>query len=197
MKRAIVAVLFGLVAQPSLGETCQERFTRLFIDRAPKGPITIHVTQKLGAAAATVNENHQIDSGHWMSRMIEPANHPWTLAYGKGLYASTDQGKSWKKVRDLDSQQAFDDAIARLKEQAKTVRNATCDTDAIDGVAHDTVEAEYDNAAQKSTHKDRFWVNKATGWVSKATSWSKYPAFEMTLSQLISPAPDLKLPKPE
>ena len=79
---------------------------------------------------------------------------------------------------------------------ALTVKNASCGSEELDGVLHETAEADYSNAQMNSEHHEKFWVNPKTGWISKSVGKMKMGAFESTTTQLVEPAPDLSLPTP-
>lgn len=184
-------------ALPSQAESCREKFTRLFTDRADKGPVKIHVTQQTVGGPTMKNYNYQAGDGHWMSEMIEPANMQWTLVYNNVMFSSSDKGKTWNKIRALDSQQRKEDVQKGLEKTAATAANFACGSEDLDGVKHETVEADYTNPKYKTEHHEKFWLNPNTGWISKSTLKTKQGAFESFVTQLIEPAPNLDLPKPE
>ena len=81
--------------------------------------------------------------------MIEPANGQWTLVHDDVMFTSSDKGATWKKLRALDSANNADQLRRNMEEAAATVKDAACGTEAIDGVAHDTVEASYEIPATR------------------------------------------------
>ncbi|MEQ8825554.1 MAG: hypothetical protein RIC14_14395 [Filomicrobium sp.] len=196
--RSALGACFLLCAAtlPAQAETCRATFVRLFTERYGKGPLKIHVTQEVKGGMTTKNYNYQTGDGDWMSEMIEPAAMQWTLVRDNVMYTSSTKGKSWKKVRKLDDVQSPADVKKNLEKLVSTVENEVCGVEEIDGIAHDTIAADYANTTHKSTHKEKFWVNKKTGWVSKATSHTEHSAYEMLVTQVIEPAPGLTLPSP-
>ncbi len=165
-------------------------------DRAAKEPTKIMVTQQIKGGAKTVNWNHQDGKGNWLTEMIEPANAQWSMGLNNVLYTSTDKGETWTKVRDMgDQNSAHENA---LKERSATVKNAKCDKADLDGVVHETVEAEYKMlGAFEAVGYDKFWVNPATGYVPRLETIMKSTAFESFVEQVLEPAPKLVLPTPE
>lgn len=194
---AALAILFA-TAYPALAETCHEKFVRLMVGGNADEPVKIHVTQESKGAKPSENDFFQQSKGHWMTVMIEPANQPWVLTYNNTMFTSTNEGKSWQKIRTLDSEQNAENANKDRRENAKTVRNAACGEEVFDGIAHETVEADF-NVVQtyKSENHYKYWVNKETGWISKAIYRTKSAGYEGTSTQIIVPAPDLSLPTPD
>ncbi len=197
--RTLVAVALSTfaLASPALAETCQEKFMRILVERNASEPVKIHATQKIKGGMATKNWNYQDGAGNWMTESIEPANLPWTLVQGDTMYTSMDKGKSWKKVRTMDT--AHDPAETKKlqSERAKTVRNAKCGSEELDGTPHEVVEATYDMLGQFNAEvTDKYWVHPQTGYIPKLETTMKTETFESYTLQLVEPSPDLQLPKP-
>ncbi len=192
------ALLLFASAPTALAETCHEKFVRLLVHgNGADTPVKIHVTQEMKGGKPTTNYNHQIGPDHWMTEMIEPANASWTLVHDNTMYSSTDKGKSWQKVRTLDAAHSPEAVAKALQEDAKTARNAACGEDEVDGVAFDTVEADYTAFQGQYTYHNRYWVDRETGWIARATYKTVGPNFEMFTTQVIEKAPGLTLPTPE
>ena len=181
---------------PAAAETCVEKFRRLLVDRNETGPVKITVTQQVKGAPATRNINYQAAPGHWMTEMIEPANGQWTLVHDDVMFTSSDKGATWKKLRALDSANNADQSRGIMKAAAATVKDAACGTEAIDRVTHDTVEASYEVPAYTTAHRDKYWIEPASGWISRSRSVTKMSGFESTVTQVIEKAPGLELPTP-
>jgi hypothetical protein len=198
MRKAITALFILTVASSTAAsaDSCRDRFIELFSDRAPKGPVKIHVTQEIKGGMSSKNYNYQSGTGDWMTEMIEPDNMQWTLVHDNVMYSSADKGKSWKKIRALDSNQNESTVKKDLADAAATVKNAECGNETLDGVMHKTVAADYDYPKYKSTHRDKYWVNPKTGWITKSVMQTKQSGFESTTTQVIEPAPGLELPTP-
>lgn len=199
MRPAIAAAALLLASvQPGLSETCHETFVRHMIGGNDKGPVKIHVVQDIVGGSKSTNHFFQMSTGHWMTQMIDPANQPWTLTYNNTMYTSADKGKSWKKIRSFESQAQGEIALKNRKENAKTVKNAACGEEVLDGVMHDVVEAEFNTLQNFATENHfKYWVNRDTGWISKADYRMKGKGFESFSTQIIEAAPDLTLPTPE
>jgi hypothetical protein len=192
----IAAMAFFVGGGGAFGETCTERFIQLMTDRTTKEPTKVLVTQQMKGGMKSVNWNYQDGKGNWLTEMVEPANAQWSMGLNNVLYSSTDKGKSWTKVRDMEAQ---NDAHQKsLDERAATVENAVCGTAELDGVVHDTVEADYKmlGSFEADIH-DKFWVNQESGYVPRLETTMKNTTFESFLIQLLEPAPDLVFPNPE
>jgi hypothetical protein len=197
---ALLLAATSLVALPShsLADACHDRFVRLLVEGNGDGPVKIHATQEIKGAPPSTNYFYQTEPGHWMTETIEPAGQPWVLTYNNTMYTSADEGETWTVLRELDSVQNQDAADRGLRENAETVKNAKCGEEVLDGVAHDTVEADYTmvSAGGMENHT-KYWVNRETGYIDKTTYLMKSDAFESLTTQMIEKAPGLDLPKPE
>ena len=192
------SVIFLAAAHPSLTEPCEEKFAQLLIHGNGVQPSVIRITSEPKGGKVSKNEFFFKTTGHWMTVMTDPANQPITLAYNNKMYTSSDKGKSWKKVREMDSEQNRLNNIKNQEANSKTIKNAVCDEEMLDGVMHDTVEADFDTVQQyKSSNHYKYWLNRETGWMTKATYDSKSSGYESITTQLMEKAPDLKLPMPE
>ena len=89
-----------------------------------------------------------------------------------------------------------DQSHRNMEDAAATVNDAACGTEAIDGVTHDTVEASYEIPAYKTAHRDKYWIEPASGWIARSISVMKMSGFESTATQVIEKAPGLELPTP-
>lgn len=189
------ALLASATAFPASAETCREHFVRLLVEGNGDGAVKIHVTQEIKGAPASQNWFYQQQPGHWMTEVIEPAGQPWVLTHDDVMYTSSDKGESWSKIRDLDSDP--DAARAQIEENAQTARNEVCGNEELDGVAYDTVEADYDSLQGfKSENHHKYWVHPETGFIARAFYHLKSENFESMTTQLIEAAPDLDLPTP-
>lgn len=195
MRSTLAACLIALNMQPALAETCHEKFVRLYTERNEKGPTKITVTQEIKGAKPSTNYHYSDGTGDWMTEMVEPSNLPWSMVRGQAMYASYDKGKSWKKIRMLDAGHSPEVVAKQLAEAASTVKNAACGQEAIDGVMHETVEAQF-TSSFGSSHHDKYWIDPATGRITKSTGSTKQAGFESFVTQLIERVPDLKLPTP-
>jgi hypothetical protein len=190
MKRTlIVSALLLASASPGLAETCQEKFANLLINGNGEGPVKIHLIQDIKGSKPSTNDFFMVSNGHWMTKMIEPAS-GWVLGYNNTMFQSVNEGKTWKKVRDFDSEKNHNNTIKDLEENSKTARNAACGEAEIDGVMHDIVEADYDTFQNfKSENHHKYWVNRKTGFISKATYNIKGKGFESFTTQTSQKAP--------
>ena len=193
-----VSVLLVASVTPGFANPCQEKFAQLLVHGNGDRPSIIRITTEPKGGQVSKNDFFFKTTGHWMTVMTEPANQPVTLAYNNKMYTSSDNGKSWKKVRDMDSEKNRLDNIKNQEANAKTIKNAVCGEELLDGVMHDTVEADFDTVQQyKSSNHYKYWVNRKTGRIAKSTYDSKSSGYESFTTQIIEDAPDLTLPMPE
>ncbi len=191
---AIIILLTG--AQGAHAEICEEKFIRLMTERTAKEPTKIFVTQKIKGGAKTVNWNYQDGKGNWLTEIVEPANAQWSMGFNNVLYSSMDKGTTWIKVRDMGNQNEAHQKS--LDERAATVENASCSEADLDGVKHETVEADYKMLGSFNADiHDKFWVNPVTSYVPRLETTMKNTAFESFVVQLLEPAPNLVLPMPK
>ncbi len=192
----VAAIVLFTGTQSAIAEDCKEKFIRLMSDRTAKAPTKIHIVQEIKGGAKTVNWNYQDGKGNWLTEMVEPANSSWSMGLDNVLYTSSDKGKTWTKVRDMGDQNA--EHQKSLDERAATVENAVCGTAEIEGVMHETVEADYKmQGAFNADIHDKFWVNAETGYTPRLETTMKSSAFESFIVQKLEPAPDFVMPKPK
>lgn len=198
VKMALVAATALLVSGSSgLAETCEETFVRVMTDRVTDKPVRIHVTQEIVGGMASKNWNYQDGKGNWMTEMIEPETMAWSMVRDNVMYSSADKGQTWQKIRDVDEQDP-EETARLLAERGKTVRNAVCGQDEIDGVAYETVAADYNLLGDYDAEvHDIFWIDPETGFVPKLETRMKGDGFESVTVQLVEDAPDLVLPTPD
>jgi len=155
----IAIVLAALAVAPSArAENCTEKFVRLLINGNPDTPVVIGVVQTVNGGTPSKSTFSQLKLGHWMTATIEPANMQWTLGYNNSMFTSADKGKTWKKIRDMDSAKNKENGEQNRRENAKTVRDATCGDEVLDGVKHETVEATYDLRVFRHSCLKRHWI---------------------------------------
>ena len=194
--RPFFGILFLLTCQGAYADECKDEFIRLMTDRAPKEATKIYITQQIKGAPKTINWNYQDGNGNWLTEVIEPANGQWSMGFDNVLYTSTDKGKTWTKVREMEDQSEAQEKS--LKERISTVTNATCGEVEVDGVTYSTIEADYKMLGSFNADiHDTFWINAETGYVSRLETNMKTSAFENNVVQILEPAPDLILPSPE
>ena len=144
------------------------------------------------------NYHYSVGTDHWMTEMLKPSTMAWSLVYKNTMYTSPNKGKSWKKIRTLDSEQNKKDTTRNLVENAKTTHNAVCSEEELEGIMHDTVEADYKTLqAFKTDNHHKYWISRKTGRVTKAFYKMKGKGFESLTTQIIEPTPGLTLPTPE
>ena len=193
---ALASTLASAIAGPALSETCQEKFVRVMTERDTTTPVKIHVTQEIVGGMKSTNWNLQDGKGNWRTEMIDPETMAWSMTVDNIFYSSGDKGTTWTKVREMDAGASPEAVAATLVERAKTVRNAECGEEELDGKAHETVAAEYDMQGGYVVH-DKYWIDPGTGYIPKLETKMKGSGFESFTTQLIEPAPGLTIEKPE
>ena len=199
MKTPLIAaaVALALGAQPALADACLDRFVKILTDVSEKGPVKIHVTQQYKGAPATENVHYSLSSGHWMTKMLKPANAPWSLGYKGALFTSSDKGKTWRKVRALPMPTP-EERLKALKKSAKTARNAKCGTETLAGATYDTVEGDYTfQGNMKIEYHHKYWLDPSSGFIHKAVYTFRSRAISGHITQLIERTPTLTLPMPK
>ncbi len=198
MRTLIAAVLASVSCSGlALAESCEDKFKRILVEGNGKAPVKIHLTQKIKGGMESKNWNYQDGKGNWMSEVIEPANMAWSLVQENVLYASNDKGKTWTKVRTMDTGKGSG-ADDLLRKRAATARNARCGEEKLGSATHQVVEAEYDLLGQfKAVVHDKYWVHPETGYIPRVEQTMKAKGFESFTVQVIEPAQDLKLPTPQ
>lgn len=197
-KIALVTSLLSLLPALAHADSCLDRFKMLLVKGNGDGAVKIHVTQEIVGGMTSTNYFYQSEPGHWMSEMIKPASMQWTLAYDDVMYSSADKGKSWTKVREMDSAANAKAAKEQMQANLQTARDASCGEEELDGVMHETVAGTYSASGSfKTENHHKYWVNSDTGSIAKAFYHMKADNFESKTTQMIEAAPDLDLPKPQ
>lgn len=198
MRQAIIAAIMLVTStQVVFADNCQEKFINLLINGNGDTPVKIDIVTEPKGGIASKNEFYYVKLGHWMTVLPDPAQ-PRTLAYNNKMFTSSDNGKTWKTVRTMDSEQNQKDNIKNQTENSKTVKNAECNQEELDGVMHETIEADFNTLQSfKSENHHKYWVNTKTGFISKAVYILKSKNYESKTTQNLTPAPDLTLPTPE
>nr|WP_319384535.1 hypothetical protein [uncultured Roseibium sp.] len=193
----IAAMILAGLAQPALADDCSARFTEVYMQLDQGVPTKTVATTQFKGAPATVNDFLYLSQDHHMTVPTNPAG-PWVLTYQNVMYQSADAGKTWAKVRDLDSAQNAEGAIAAKKTNAETIRNAACGEETIDGVVLEKVAADL-TVSQGMVTENRYtyWLSRDDGFIVKALYETKAPNFEMVTTQTVEPAPELSLPTPQ
>lgn len=189
---AFLAALLA-AAPPARADTCRDAFIKAWTASKPTVPVKIHVTQKVGNQKPTTNYNFTDPAGNWLTQMIDPPNAPWSMVRGKMMYVSTDQGKSWKKVRETDDAQSPEARRKYIEDAMTTVQGAVCGTEDLGGVRHATVAADYAPQAGFAV-REKFWLHPDTGRVSKSTSKNTFAGVQSETIQVIEYLQDYVFP---
>jgi hypothetical protein len=199
---AIAAASLIIAAAPAEADdaACLERFRSLVADGNPdRGPVRIHVLQTVGNQQT---ENYFYSAGGGSGDgLMEPVRNMgdmWVLFRNQKMYTSNDAGKTWAFGRDMDDASQPEAYKAQVRKDLETAAKVACAEEALDGVAHDTVEGEFNSSAlQGAATFNKYWINRETGWLTRYVSASGSGAGKLEVTQTIEPAPDLQLPNPE
>ncbi|MCB1484940.1 MAG: hypothetical protein KDJ17_08625 [Hyphomicrobiaceae bacterium] len=199
MKKATLAICaIFLGSYSAVADDCRERVVFLVMDSMKVRPSEGHLISEVTGQPKTENLFIAADLDHTLYKSISPANQPWTLTYKGAMYQSSDEGKSWKKVHSFDSEKQRAAIIASVTEQAKSATNAVCGEEELDGVMHDTFEADF--SVSKPTKMDmhnKYWRNRETGFVTKSTSRVKVTGAESFTTQTWKFLDKVELPIPD
>ncbi len=190
-------LLLATFGSTAVAGPCEDRFIELFTQQDQGIATKAFNTTEFKGAPAMTNEFYYLSQSHNMSVPVSPPQ-PRVLTHGTVMYQSSDEGKTWVKVRDLEAPASAEEAAALKLKDAETLRNALCDHDEIDGVAYERIAGDI-TLTQGMTTENRYtyWVRKDNGFIARAVYDTKAPNFEMKITQDIEPAPDLELPVPE
>lgn len=198
MNRLVAMIVFiVLAAQPAIAETCREKFVRLTKVGNGEVPARLKITTEMKKGGITKNEFWFVSSDHYMT-IVPGAKPQWVLGYNNTLFFSTNQGKSWKKLRSMSTKKNKENTRRDQAENAKTVKNEVCGKEEIDGVMYDTVEADIRILQNVNTdYRNKYWIDPKTNLAVKAVYNSKSKKFGSITTQIIERDPDLKLPMPK
>ncbi|MHA7775951.1 hypothetical protein [Roseibium sp. M-1] len=198
MKPLMIAAVFTLgFTSVSFADPCQDRFTELYLRLDQEIPTRTAVTTAFKGAPETKNDFLYLSADHYMTVPTSPAG-PWVLGYENVLYQSDDDGKTWAKIREMDTGQNADKARADKETNAATIRNAACGEEEVNGEAVEVVAADI-TVSQGMVTENRYtyFVRRSDGFIVKAIYDTKAPNFEMVTTQEIQTDPGLTLPMPE
>lgn len=188
----------ALVAFPSMAsaETCEEKFTRLLVEGNGEGPVKLIATQGMKGGMKTVNEFRMDGEGNWITEMIDPPTMPWSMVRDDVMYTSADQGESWTKVREVESEANSENARAALRADASTARDVSCSSETMDGGIVETVSGTYTSSTLQGAEVTNAWFLTADGWIARHTSFIKAPSYEMEIEQVLEQVESVEIPSP-
>ena len=107
MRTAILAA--ALVVSPvgiASADECAGRVANLVLESLNVKPSRGLMDVEIVGGQKTQNEFLMAAADHTLSRPIVPPNQPWTLTYKGGMYQSSDEGSTWKKVHSFNSEES-------------------------------------------------------------------------------------------
>ena len=196
MKLSILTTALILSAtQPVVAKFCQDKFVDLMINGNSGKSTTIHLTTKFKGSPEQKNDFLYLSYKHHMTVISQPSSQ-WVLTHNNNMFMSTDKGKSWSKVRSVDTQANHNNSKRDTLENSKSAKNAKCSEENHNGSMHDTVEG--DVTIGQSVNADyhfKYWVNRDTNFIVKQTQETE--KYSMFVTQIIEETPDMVLPMPE
>jgi len=199
MRIAIVAAaLLAGSSQLAFADACADKFVRVLTGFQTMKPTAAHIVSQMKGQPATENDFLSVSPDHYMAKPTKPKG-PWVLTYDGAMYQSSDEGKTWQKIRSFDKEQQKAASLKSVKAQAETVRNAVCGEAMLNGVKHETLEADTANPAPaKFEIHTKYWVDRGNGgFVTRADTTMKAANFEIVTSQTWKRDDGLTLPKPK
>lgn len=199
MRKTIVAVvLLAGSGHAALADACADKFVQVMTHSQKMKPAQARIVTRMKGQPDSENEFLSVSVDHFMVKPIKPEG-PWYLTHDGVRYQSSDEGKTWQKQQSFDKAQAIADGIKLAKAQAATVRNAVCGEEMLDGVKHETLEADTTNAAPvKFDIHTRYWVDRGhDNFVTRSDTTIKTGSYESLTIQTWKRADGLTLPKPE
>lgn len=190
MKTILTATLFLVVANgAAFADPCQDRFTELYLPLDQGVPTKSASTIAFKGAPPSSNDFLYLSQDHYMTVPTSPAG-PWILGYNNVLYQSADEGKTWEKIREMETGQNADKARADKLANAETIRNSACAEEELNGEAVEVVAADITiSQGMVTENRYTYWVRKSDGFIVKAIYDTKAPNFEMVTTQTIEQAP--------
>jgi hypothetical protein len=181
----------------AVADPCRESLVRE-MSRPMKGQASKStITTVTSGQKPMINYHFSNGSGDWLTQVIDPPGMPWSLAVGDVLYASSDKGKTWKKVRELNDPGHDPEVV--LKQQADVARSAqniACGFEEIDGVRLEKFEGDLVYPQMNMTTRQTLWIHPATRQAVKTFSVMRMSGMETAVTQSIEYLSDLTLPKP-
>lgn len=199
MKSILIALFIILPINAAFADACHDRFADLLINGSGQtGPVRLHITQEIVGGKTSTNYHHSDGEGNGMTEMIDPAGEPWSLFLGDKMYMSSDKGETWKFINSYDAKKSRADMKVTLTKDVSEATDVLCREEKINGVVHKVVEGKYNSSSMSGTAVHNiYWVNQHNGWIVKSYSHLKSSNFESKTTQVIEPAPELRLPEPE
>lgn len=194
---AACAALLMLMGQSATADPCREAFMKVKTDSKPKGPIRSRSISLTNGKNPSTSMHLSNGAGDWMTHPTAPSVGPWSLEVGKVLYVSSDQGKTWTKARDMNDP-GHDPEVVRkeVADAAAAATNLTCGTDEMDGLRHETFEADIVYPKMNMTTREKLWLHPETRRVVKSHMIMRMSGMEVETTQFTEYLPELTLPKP-
>ncbi len=182
---------------PAKADPCIASFVKVMTDQSPKGAIRSRSTTTLPGQKPMISINHQSANGDWMTEVVEPAGMPWSLTIGKVMYSSSDKGKTWRKVRELND--AGHDPSTVQKEQreaADTAANVVCGFEAVDQKRLEKIEGDVSYPKMNMTARLAYWIEPETRRVVRSWQRLSVGGGVTEIASSIEYVADLTLPRP-
>lgn len=194
---ACLAAMSAASVQPALADVCRDAFMKTKTASKPPMASKSRIISVIKGQPPSTVHHFSNGTGDWMTQSIDPPNGLWSLDVSKVQYASSDKGKTWKRVRE-STDAGHDPEVVRkqVADAAAAATNLSCGTEVIDGLSHQTFEAEIAYPQMNMTTRETLWLNPETGRVVKAHTIMRASGMEVTTTEFIEYLSELALPKP-
>jgi hypothetical protein len=196
----LIVLVLGIAAASgtAIADDCKAAFVKVMTDRGQAGASRSHFTTVTPGQKPMINITHKAPNGDWMTEMVEPAGIPWSLGVGTVLYASTDKGRSWKKVRDMTEPGHDPEAVRRdVADAVAAATNVVCGAEDLGGARHEKLEADVVYPKMGMAVRQALWVHPETRRVMKSWQRLRMGGTETELTELIEHLTELTLPRPQ
>lgn len=194
------ALMLGITvfsAQATPADQCREAVINIMTSREAKGPSKSRGISVVGNQKPMISYHLNNGSGDWMTQVVEPSTMPWSLAVGNIMYTSSDNGKSWKRVRELNDPGHDPREVQRQRDATvRASRNHACGFEDIDGVRHQKLEADLAYIEMNMTTRETLWLHPETRRVVKSHIVMRTPGMETSVTQFIEYMSEIILPDP-
>ncbi len=194
---AACAAILMLTGQSATADPCRVAFMKVKTDIKPASATRSRIVSLTNGKNPSTAMHLNNGSGDWMSYPTDPPNGPWSLQVGKVLYVSSDQGKTWTKARDMNDPGHDPDVVRKeVADAAAAAENLTCGTDEMDGLRHETFEADVNYPKMNMKAREKLWLHPETRRVVKSRIIMRMSGMEVETTQFTEYLPELGLPKP-
>jgi hypothetical protein len=189
--------LLAFSAQSARADACRDAFMKVKTISKPAMASKSRIISLTQGQQPNTTHHFSNGAGDWMTQGVNQPNTPWSLEVGKVLYSSSDRGKTWKKERDMNDAGHDPEAVRKqVADASAAATNLICGSEEMDGLRHETFEADIAFPQMNMTTREKLWLHPETGRVVKAHTIMRTGGMEITTTQFIEYLSELTLPKP-